>query len=80
MSGVAGDLDGDGALVVGVGRRAPRAVPLVHIEGDAAVGADAVVAGRSLAALSKQSAAAFDGELAGHTMDRDGVELILIPF
>ena len=76
VSGVAGDLDGDGALVVGVGRCAPRAVALVHIEGDAAVGADAVVAGRSLAAVSKQSAAAFDGELAGHTMDRDGVDLL----
>ena len=46
VSGVAGDLDGDGALVVGVGRCAPRAVALVHIEGDAAVVADAVVAGR----------------------------------
>ena len=72
---VAGDLDGDGTLVVGVGRRAPRAVALVHIEGDAAVGADAVVAGRLPAALSKQSAAALDGELAGHTVDRDGVDL-----
>ena len=76
VSGVAGDLDGDGALVVGVGRCAPRAVALVHIEGDAAVVADAVVAGRLPAALSEQGAAALDGELAGHTVDRDGVDLL----
>ena len=76
VSGVAGDLDGDGALVVGVGRGTPRAVALVHIQGDAAVGADAVVAGRLPAALGEQGAAALDRELAGHAVDRDGVDLL----
>ena len=73
---VVGDFDGDGPLVVGVGRGAPRAVCLVDVQGDPAVGADAVVAGRLPRRVGEQVAAGFDGAVAGHTVDRDGVDLL----
>lgn len=44
LGAVAGALDGDGSLVVGCGRGAPRAVFLFHIHTDSAVRPDAVVA------------------------------------
>ena len=73
---VVGDFDGDGPLVVGVGRGAPRAVCLVDVQGDPAVGADAVVAGRLPRRAGEQVAAGLDGAVAGHTVDRDGVDLL----
>ena len=44
LGGVGSALDGDGSLVVGVGRRTPAAVLLLHIHTDPAVRPDAVVA------------------------------------
>ena len=41
-----------------------------------AVVADAVVAGRLPAALREEGPPQLDGELAGHTVDRDGVDLL----
>ena len=73
-SSVVGDLDGDGSLVVRSGRGAPRAVRLRDVEGDAPVAADAVVAGCLSAALGKKGSARFDGKVAGHAVDRDGVD------
>ena len=40
---VAGTLDGDGSLVVGIGGRTPASVLFLHIHTDPAIHADAVV-------------------------------------
>ena len=73
---VVGDLDGDSPLVVGIGRGAPRAVCLVDVESHAAVGADAVVAGRLPGRGGEDLAAGLDGAVARHTVDRDGVDRV----
>ena len=73
---VVGDFDGDGPLVVGVGRGAPRAVCLVDVQGDPAVGADAVVAGCLPRRVGEQVAAGLDGAVARHAVNSDGVDLL----
>lgn len=70
-------LDGDGPVVVAGGGGTPRTVGLVHIQADAPVAADAVVAAGLAFLVLEQFAAALHGQVPGHTVDGDGVDGVL---
>ena len=70
-------LNGDGPVVIAGGGGTPRTVGLVHIQTDAPVAADAVVAAGLAFLVLEQFAAALHGQVPGHTVDGDGVDGVL---
>ena len=75
--GVAGDLDGDGAVVVVSAGAAPGAICFIDGEADGAVLADDVVGGALPVGCGEVVAALLSRPLADDAMDRDGVDGVI---
>ena len=76
FGGIGSALDGDGSLVVGIGRRTPGAVSFLNIHTDPSVCADAVVAAGLLRSGQKDVAQRFHAALTHHAVRRDAVNAV----
>ena len=73
MIQIAGTLDGDGPLVIGVAGRTPRAVLFLYAKGDLSILSDAIVTAGLSGRAGKASADALRRQLADHTVGSDPV-------
>lgn len=74
---IAGDLDGDGPVVVGRAGGAPGAVLLLDTEADSAVQSNHVIAGSFLARGLENLAPALGGHLADEAVNGDNVDRLV---
>ena len=74
LFGIAGALDGDRSLIVGIGGRTPRTVFLLHIKADTTIAVDAVVRGCLRGGPSKPVTKPLRSTVAHNTMRGNTVD------